>query len=179
MRSLFGISAAIACFAVLAAAPFVLGEYGLGLMIGMASYVTLATAWSLFSGPTRNVSLATAAFFGVGAYTVAVLSETVPYPVVLFAALLIGGGMAVLAVVHQVSTCGGCSPSRAATAAGSASGQSRQACHRPSCRPTSIRCIALKPRRHSKMRAICCSMAIGADGAGGCEAGLDEGMADS
>ena len=30
MRSLFGISAAIAGFAVLAAAPFVLGEYGLG-----------------------------------------------------------------------------------------------------------------------------------------------------
>ena len=106
MRSLFGISAAIAGFAVLAAAPFVLGEYGLGLMIGMASYVTLATAWSLFSGPTRNVSLATAAFFGVGAYTVAVLSETVPYPVVLLAALVIGGGMAVLAGIATLRLSG-------------------------------------------------------------------------
>jgi branched-chain amino acid transport system permease protein len=30
----------------------------------------LATAWTLFSGPTRYVSLATVAFFGIGAYTV-------------------------------------------------------------------------------------------------------------
>ena len=39
------------------------------------SFTVLATAWALFSGPTRYVSLATVAFFGIGAYTVAVLGE--------------------------------------------------------------------------------------------------------
>ena len=42
------------------------------------NYTVLATAWALFSGPTRYVSLATVAFFGIGAYTVAVLAETMP-----------------------------------------------------------------------------------------------------
>ena len=35
----------------------------------------LATAWALFSGPTHYISLATVAFFGIGAYTVAVVGE--------------------------------------------------------------------------------------------------------
>ena len=56
----------------------------------MAGYVTLASAWALFSGPTRYISLATVAFFGIGAYTVAVLSDHLPYPVVLAIAALIG-----------------------------------------------------------------------------------------
>ena len=43
----------------------------------------LATAWALFSGPTRYISLATTAFFGIGAYTVAVLGESLPWPLVL------------------------------------------------------------------------------------------------
>ena len=49
---------------------------GLSLAINIVSYTVLATAWSLFSGPTRYVSLATVAFFGIGAYTVAVFAET-------------------------------------------------------------------------------------------------------
>ena len=40
--------------------------------------MVLATAWALFSGPTRYISLATVAFFGIGAYTMAVLSEALP-----------------------------------------------------------------------------------------------------
>lgn len=85
-----------AALAVLAAAPYALDAYGLGLMIGIAGYVTLATAWSLFSGPTRYISLATAAFFGIGAYTVAVLSENLTYPLILLAALGLGLGVALL-----------------------------------------------------------------------------------
>ncbi|MFD2647206.1 branched-chain amino acid ABC transporter permease [Devosia albogilva] len=71
-------------------APTQLGAYGVGLLLGMTGYVVLASAWALFSGPTRYISLATVAFFGIGAYTVAVLSETLPYPVVLLVAGLIG-----------------------------------------------------------------------------------------
>ena len=49
--------------------------YHLALGISLLQFTVLATAWGLFSGPTRYVSLATAAFFGIGAYTVAVLGE--------------------------------------------------------------------------------------------------------
>jgi len=77
-------------FAGLAAAPFVVGPYVLGLLLGIAGYAVLASAWSMFSGPTRYVSLATVAFFGLGAYTVGVLSDTLPYPLVLLAAAGVG-----------------------------------------------------------------------------------------
>lgn len=75
---------------LLALAPFILEAYGLGLMIGIASYAALATAWSMFSGPTRYISLATVAFYGVGAYVVAVLNESMSYPLILLVAVGIG-----------------------------------------------------------------------------------------
>lgn len=78
--------------AALAAVPFFASPYIITLMIGMFGYVTLATAWALFSGPTRYVSLATVAFFGIGAYTVAVFSESMPYPLI----LMVAGGIGLL-----------------------------------------------------------------------------------
>ncbi len=56
----------------------------------------LATAWALFSGPTRYISLATVAFFGIGAYTVGVLGEMLPWPLVLAIAALIGVAVALV-----------------------------------------------------------------------------------
>lgn len=82
--------------AALAAVPFFVGAYPLGLGIGILGYATLATAWALFSGPTRYISLATVAFFGIGAYTVAVLADLMPYPLVLLCAALIGLVVALL-----------------------------------------------------------------------------------
>ncbi len=64
--------------------------------INIVSYAVLATAWSLFSGPTRYVSLATVAFFGIGAYTTAVFAETLPWPAVLVIAAGIGVVVATL-----------------------------------------------------------------------------------
>lgn len=80
----------------LAVVPLFVSEYELGLLIGMATYVALASAWALFSGQTNYISLATVAFYGTGAYTVAVLNESLPYPVVLVCAGLIGAAMALL-----------------------------------------------------------------------------------
>jgi len=85
----------------LAAVPWVVSGYHLALGISMLSYVALATAWALFSGPTRYISLATAAFFGIGAYTVAVLGEQLPWPLVLAVAAILG---AVVALVVGLST---------------------------------------------------------------------------
>jgi branched-chain amino acid transport system permease protein len=72
------------------------GDYLLSYGINVLQYGTLATAWALFSGPTRYISLATTAFFGIGAYTVAVLGELLPWPAVLLVALLVGSVVALV-----------------------------------------------------------------------------------
>jgi branched-chain amino acid transport system permease protein len=64
-------------------------------------FTVLATAWALFSGPTNLVSLATAAFFGIGAYTTAVLTDFMPWPLVPVAAAAVG---VLVALVVGLST---------------------------------------------------------------------------
>jgi len=76
--------------AVLATVPLFADGYYLSLGLSLLNYTVLATAWAMFSGPTRYVSLATVAFFGIGAYTVAVLGEVLPWPLVLLIAALVG-----------------------------------------------------------------------------------------
>lgn len=93
--------AVAALVALLAAVPFVADGYRLSLAISLLNYTVLATAWALFSGPTRYVSLATVAFFGIGAYTVAVLGEVLPWPLVLLIALGIG---TIVALIVGLST---------------------------------------------------------------------------
>ncbi|MBD9527350.1 branched-chain amino acid ABC transporter permease [Paracoccus sp. PAR01] len=95
-RLLLEISAFIAVIAALALLPLFASPYGITLMIGMLGYVALAIGWALFSGPTRFVSLATVAFFGIGAYTCAVFSEALAYPLLLLVAGLIGLGVALV-----------------------------------------------------------------------------------
>jgi len=82
--------------ALLACVPLVADSYRLSLAISLLNYTVLATAWALFSGPTRYVSLATVAFFGIGVYTVAVLGEVLPWPLVLLIALAVGLAVALL-----------------------------------------------------------------------------------
>jgi branched-chain amino acid transport system permease protein len=96
VRQIAAVAAAIVATALLACVPWVFGGYGLSLAINLMSYTVLATAWALFSGPTRYVSLATVAFFGVGAYTVAVLGELLAWPLVLLIALGVGVALALL-----------------------------------------------------------------------------------
>src|SRR3954469_593409 len=93
--------AALAGLAVLALLPVYADAYYLALAIGLLQFTVLATAWGLFSGPTRYVSLATTAFFGVGAYTVAVLGELVPWPLVLMISAALG---AIVAAIVGLST---------------------------------------------------------------------------
>lgn len=80
----------LAVLVLLALLPLHLGDYGTGLLVGVMGYVVLANGWALFSGPTRYVSLATVAFFGLGAYTVAVLGDRLPFWQVLGVAVLVG-----------------------------------------------------------------------------------------
>jgi branched-chain amino acid transport system permease protein len=82
--------------ALLAAVPWLVSDYGLGFMVNLMCYLVLTIAWTLFSGTTRYVSLATAAFFGLGAYTVAMLVKEMPIYATFGIALVIGTVMALL-----------------------------------------------------------------------------------
>jgi branched-chain amino acid transport system permease protein len=82
--------------ALLAAVPWLVSDYGLGFMVNLMCYLVLTIAWALFSGTTRYVSLATAAFFGLGAYTVAMLVKEMPIYATFGIALVIGTVMALL-----------------------------------------------------------------------------------
>jgi branched-chain amino acid transport system permease protein len=93
--------AILAAAAVLAPLPLIAGSYWMALLVNVLMYAVLATAWALFSGPTHYVSLATAAFFGLGAYTMAFLGEKLPLALVYPVAALIG---AVIATLVGLST---------------------------------------------------------------------------
>lgn len=86
----------VAALMLLAFVPQLGNDYITSLFIGLLMYANLATAWGVFCGTTRRVSLATAAFFGVGCYTVALLADTVPWPVILLLSALFGGVLALL-----------------------------------------------------------------------------------
>jgi branched-chain amino acid transport system permease protein len=68
---------------LLVALPYVRPGYTVVLVYTILMYIVLTMSWVLFSGPTGYLSLATAAFFGVGIYTSAVLGLKVPLPAVI------------------------------------------------------------------------------------------------
>jgi branched-chain amino acid transport system permease protein len=80
--------------AALAATPLWASEYGIILFSSIMMYVVLSVSWTIFSGPTKYVSLASAAFFGIGIYTAAVLGTKLPLPLVIIAGGLAGFGLA-------------------------------------------------------------------------------------
>jgi branched-chain amino acid transport system permease protein len=65
-------------------------------MVNVVCYVVLAISWTLFSGTTRLVSLATSAFFGVGMYTVAILIKLMPLYACFAVAIAVGAAVALV-----------------------------------------------------------------------------------
>src|SRR4030042_1919618 len=57
------------------------------MLSGILVYLILTVSWTMFSGPTGYISLAPAAFFGVGIYTSAILGKEFPVLIV----VLLGG----------------------------------------------------------------------------------------
>lgn len=90
------LSVSVLGLAALAFAPSLGNDYTTSLFINLLMYAVLATAWGIFCGTTRLVSLATVAFFGVGCYCVAVLSDSMPWPLILGVAAVLGGVLALL-----------------------------------------------------------------------------------
>lgn len=75
---------------VLALLPPFVSSYVISLFILLYANVALATAWAFFSGATRYISLATAAFFGIGIYALAISHVYVPVPLALLVAAVAG-----------------------------------------------------------------------------------------
>jgi len=63
---------------LLAILPLFAQPYLIVLLITILMYVILTLGWTMFSGPTNYISLASAALFGVGVYTSAILNESLP-----------------------------------------------------------------------------------------------------
>jgi branched-chain amino acid transport system permease protein len=86
----------VVALVALALLPFATQGYYLTLAVNITLYAVLCTAWTLFSGPTHYISLATAAFYGVGTYAVALGINVLPFPLLVLIGALAAGGLAVL-----------------------------------------------------------------------------------
>jgi len=93
----------MAVTAALASAPWLASDFLLSLAMTCVMYAGLAVIWAMFSGATGYLSLATSAFFGIGAYVTAWGLGTLPYALVVPLGGLAAAGFAALvglAVLH-------------------------------------------------------------------------------
>jgi branched-chain amino acid transport system permease protein len=89
------------------ALPHYGSEFAVSMLLTCLMYVALSSSWSLFCGSTRYLSLATAAFFGIGAYTSALTLEHLPWLAVIALGALIAAAVALVmgaAVLHLRGT---------------------------------------------------------------------------
>ncbi|MBA7571029.1 hypothetical protein ES708_12785 [subsurface metagenome] len=76
---------------LLATLPLSLGGYTVVMVTTILMYAILTVSWVLFSGPSGYMSLASAAFFGVGIYIGALLLPNTGQVVPLVVAVVLGG----------------------------------------------------------------------------------------
>jgi branched-chain amino acid transport system permease protein len=89
------------------AVPHYASEFVVSLALTCLMYAALSSSWSLFCGITRYLSLATSAFFGIGAYTGALVLEQVPWLAAIALGAAVAAGVALVmgaAVLHLRGT---------------------------------------------------------------------------
>jgi len=89
------------------AIPHYGSEFAVSMALTCLMYVALSSSWSLFCGTTRYLSLATAAFFGLGAYVSALTMESLPWVAVIALGSLVAAAVALVigsAVLHLRGT---------------------------------------------------------------------------
>ncbi|MEM9438906.1 MAG: branched-chain amino acid ABC transporter permease [Pseudomonadota bacterium] len=82
--------------ALAACLPLTGWDYALSIGVTIVMFTVLATSWALFSGPTHYISLATAAFFGLGTYITGLGFELLPFWALLIIAGIAGALVAAL-----------------------------------------------------------------------------------
>jgi branched-chain amino acid transport system permease protein len=82
---------------VLATFPTFGSAYTVILLTSILMYIILTVSWTIFSGSTGYISLAPAAFFGVGIYTAAILGKELPLLIMVLVGGLISACLALLA----------------------------------------------------------------------------------
>ncbi len=85
-KSLYSWGSAVLIVLLLALLPLYGSVYTMILVTAIIMYAALTVSWVVFSGPTGNVSLAPAAFMGIGIYTAASLGKFLPLPLVILIA---------------------------------------------------------------------------------------------
>ena len=91
MKLRHSILATLVAALLLSAMPWLLSDFALAMTLTCLMYAGLAVSWAMFCGATNYLSLATAAFFGLGAYVTTWTSGgLLPYAV----AVLLGGLLA-------------------------------------------------------------------------------------
>ena len=80
----------------LAALPWLVSDFSLSLVLSCLMYAGLAVSWAMFSGATHYLSLATGAFFGLGAYVTAWGVASLPWPAVVLGVGVVAAGFAAL-----------------------------------------------------------------------------------
>jgi branched-chain amino acid transport system permease protein len=89
------------------AVPHYGSEFAVSLALTCLMYTALSTSWSLFCGSTRYLSLATSAFFGIGAYTSALVLDDIGWAGAIGLGAAIAAGVALVmgaAVLHLRGT---------------------------------------------------------------------------
>ncbi len=76
----------VVIFVVLALLPTITKGYLVTLVADMMRYAVLTVAWVVFCAPTNYLSLATAAFYGLGFYIAAVFNGPLPFALVIIIA---------------------------------------------------------------------------------------------
>jgi branched-chain amino acid transport system permease protein len=97
------LGALIVVVTALTALPWLVSDFMLSLALSCLMFVGLAVSWAMFSGATNYLSLATSAFFGIGAYVTAWGFGTLPFALVVPLGALVAAAFAALvgaAVLH-------------------------------------------------------------------------------
>jgi branched-chain amino acid transport system permease protein len=89
-NDIFNLGFALVAVLVVGLVPTMTQGYTVTLLTDIMRYAILTMGWLIFSGPTSYMSLATAAFYGIGFYAAAVFNGPVPFAV----AIMIAGAAA-------------------------------------------------------------------------------------
>lgn len=81
---------------LLSTLPFYASTYSVILATSIFMYINLTVSWVIFSAPTRYISLAPAAFFGIGIYTSATFGMQLPLGLVILIGALLSSCLALL-----------------------------------------------------------------------------------